>query len=76
MSIIDSLEDFGRDAYTGSFGYISKNGRADFNILIRTATLRGQAIHVPAGGGVLIESDPRLEYEEALAKIQNIASLC
>jgi anthranilate synthase component 1 len=34
MQIIAELEQMPRQAYTGSLGYISSNGKMDFNILI------------------------------------------
>ena len=39
MEIISRLENFERGAYCGSAGYISAAGDADFNIMIRTATV-------------------------------------
>ena len=44
MQIIGELEGVGRGAYTGSLGYINRNGDCDFNILIRTITARGGAL--------------------------------
>ncbi len=41
MQIIAALEGEGRGAYTGSLGWLGTDGDADFNILIRTLTLRG-----------------------------------
>ncbi len=70
MQIIDRLENYSRGAYCGSVGYVSLNGRADFNILIRTATIRDGLLHFPAGGGVLVDSTARAEYEEAVGKVR------
>ncbi|MEO6687557.1 MAG: aminodeoxychorismate synthase component I, partial [Dokdonella sp.] len=39
MQIIAELEGVGRGAYTGSFGYLNRDGDLDLNILIRTLTL-------------------------------------
>ena len=35
MKIIDELENYSRDLYTGSIGYIKSNGDSNFNISIR-----------------------------------------
>ncbi len=68
MEIIDKLENFKRGAYCGSAGYILDSGDADFNIMIRTATVRDGRLSFPAGGGILIDSDPDEEYDECLKK--------
>ena len=49
MQIIAALEGAGRGAYTGSLGWLDTDGDADFNILIRTLTMRGDAIELRAG---------------------------
>jgi para-aminobenzoate synthetase component 1 len=67
MEIIDRLENFKRGFYCGSAGYFWR-GEADFNIIIRTATIRGEKLSFPAGGGILIDSDAAMEYDETLQK--------
>ena len=65
MKIIDHVEDYSRNFYTGAFGYISPHGDMDFNIAIRTLTINnGQGVY-PVGGGIVWDSDPQLEWEEA-----------
>lgn len=68
MKIIDHLESQPRSLYTGSLGYFSLDGRADHNILIRTAVKLGRQISYGAGGGITWESDPVAEYQEMLLK--------
>jgi len=41
MEIIAELEGAGRGAYTGSIGYLNRDGSCDLNILIRTLTGHG-----------------------------------
>ncbi len=41
MEIIAELEAVGRGAYTGSIGYLNRDGSCDLNILIRTITAQG-----------------------------------
>ncbi len=65
MEIIDHVEDYSRNFYTGAFGYISPHGDMDFNIAIRTLTINnGQGVY-PVGGGIVWDSEPQLEWEEA-----------
>ena len=47
MEIIAELEGTGRGAYTGSIGYLNRDGSCDLNILIRTITARGYDGQVP-----------------------------
>ncbi|MHC5832048.1 MAG: chorismate-binding protein, partial [Nostoc sp.] len=53
MQIIAELEGTPRGAYTGSVGYINRDGSCDFNILIRTITARGAALSFRAGAGIV-----------------------
>lgn len=68
MEIIDDLEDFRRGVYTGSAGYLGFDGNGALNILIRTMLLKDGKIYFHAGGGIVMDSDPKLEYEETLHK--------
>lgn len=68
MEIIDELEPTQRNIYTGSIGYIGFNGDADFNIVIRTIIKNSNKFYFQAGGGIVWDSDPQMEYEESLHK--------
>jgi anthranilate synthase component 1 len=68
MQIIAELEGEGRGAYTGSLGWLGTDGDADFNILIRTLTMRGDQIELRAGAGIVADSVPERELEETRAK--------
>jgi len=72
MEIIAELEGEGRGSYTGSLGYISRNGRMDSNILIRTLRVNGREIHFRAGAGIVADSDPDAELAETRAKAQGM----
>jgi len=72
MEIIDELETVNRGIYTGSIGYIGFDGRADFNIAIRTMRIRDNEIAFNVGGGIVWDSDPISEYEETLLKAKAI----
>lgn len=68
MEVIDELEPTARGLYTGSIGYIDFNKDMDLNIVIRTFILENNKAYFQAGGGIVWDSDPQLEYEESLAK--------
>jgi anthranilate synthase component 1 len=72
MQIIAELEGEGRGAYTGSLGYLTRDGRLDLNILIRTMALRGDALTFRAGAGIVADSDPERELEETRAKARGL----
>lgn len=68
MQIIAELEHVRRGAYTGSMGYLNRDGSMDLNILIRTLQLRGQQLGFRAGAGIVADSIPEKELEETRAK--------
>ena len=68
MQIIDELEQARRGIYGGAIGYFGWNGDLDTCIALRTAVLKDGMIHVQAGGGVVLDSDPQYEYDETLHK--------
>ena len=68
MAIIDSLENYYRGIYTGALGTISSKGDMDFNIAIRTMTTEANIATYPVGGGIVWDSDPLEEWEEAQQK--------
>ena len=72
MQIIAELEGEGRGAYTGSLGWLGIDGDADFNILIRTLSVRGEVIELRAGAGIVADSIPERELEETRAKARGM----
>ena len=68
MEIIDELEPVKRGIYGGAIGYISWQGDMDTAIAIRTAVIKDDTLYIQAGGGVVADSVPRLEYEESMNK--------
>jgi aminodeoxychorismate synthase, component I, bacterial clade len=69
MEIIAELESAPRGLYCGSIGYISATGRMDTNIAIRTLVATQGEIACWGGGGIVADSDPQKEYEEAQQKV-------
>ena len=72
MEIIAELEGAGRGAYTGSLGYLNRDGDLDLNILIRTLVHRGDRVTVRAGAGIVADSAPQRELEETRAKARGM----
>ena len=72
MQIIAELEGAGRGAYTGSLGYLGRDGQLDLNILIRTMTLTGATLEFRAGAGIVADSEPERELEETRAKARGL----
>jgi anthranilate synthase component 1 len=72
MQIIAELEGIGRGAYTGSLGWLGRDGSMDMNILIRTLSVRGRTVELRAGGGIVADSDPHRELEETRAKARGM----
>ena len=68
MEIIDELENEKRGIYAGAVGYISASGDMDTAIALRTAIVKDGVMHVRAGAGIVMDSDPVSEYEETKAK--------
>ncbi len=68
MKIIDRLEPVKRGIYSGAIGYLSFDGKMDFNIAIRTIVLQNEICYFNVGGAVVADSDPEAEYQETLDK--------
>ncbi len=68
MEIIAEFEPEKRGPYAGAVGYFSYNGNMDMAIAIRTMVLKQGIASVQAGGGIVYDSVPALEYEESMNK--------
>jgi anthranilate synthase component 1 len=68
MEIIDELEPVKRGIYGGAVGYLAWNGNMDTAIAIRTAVVKDGKLYIEAGGGIVADSVPRLEWKESLNK--------
>lgn len=76
MEIIDELESCRRHVYCGSIGYLSFHDTMDLSIAIRTATILNGTMCFSVGGGIVYDSDPKLEYEETLHKGRTLTAAC
>lgn len=68
MEIIDEMEPVKRGVYGGAVGYISWEDNMDTAIAIRTAVIKNKTLYIQAGGGVVADSVPALEWKETLNK--------
>lgn len=68
MEIIEELEPDKRGIYSGAVGYIGWNGNLDTAIAIRTALIQNGIVHIQSGGGIVADSEPAREWEEAMNK--------
>ncbi|MBL9149042.1 MAG: anthranilate synthase component I [Phycisphaerae bacterium] len=74
MQIIDELEPVRRGPYAGGIGAVGYDGDMDIALALRTMVIPTTSDHAPwtvhlqAGAGVVLDSDPRAEYEETLNK--------
>jgi anthranilate synthase component 1 len=72
MEIIDGLEPSKRGPYAGALGYFSSNGSCDFAIILRSLFIRGKKAYLQAGAGIVMESDPSLEWKETEQKLNAV----
>jgi len=72
MEVVAELEGVGRGAYTGSLGYLNRDGSCDLNILIRTMTACGNELKFRAGAGIVADSNPQQELAETRAKAEGL----
>lgn len=69
MEIIHALEPVPRGPYCGAIAWIGVDGAMDSSIVIRTIVRSGETMLAQGGGGIVADSDPAAEYEEALVKL-------
>jgi para-aminobenzoate synthetase component 1 len=69
MQIIDELEPAPRQAWCGTIFYLSRHGRLDSSITIRTLYSDQQRLHCWAGGGLVDDSIARAEFQEQSDKV-------
>jgi anthranilate synthase component 1 len=72
MQILAELEGGAREAYTGSLGYLNRDGSLDSNILIRTLQLHGREFVLRAGAGIVADSVAEEELQETRAKARGL----
>jgi anthranilate/para-aminobenzoate synthase component I len=68
LRFIRDLEPAARGAYCGAAGFVCGDGRAVFNVAIRTAILGRDTVDYHAGGGIVWDSQPDAEWREVESK--------
>jgi anthranilate synthase component I len=69
IKTIDFLEEQRRGPYAGLSGYFERDGSFDSCIVIRCAVCKGNKMYIQAGGGIVYDSDPELEFQETENKM-------
>jgi anthranilate synthase component 1 len=72
MEIIAELEGEGRGFYTGSMGYLGRDGDMDLNILIRSMLVNGTRFRFRTGAGIVADSEPESEVRETADKARGM----
>ncbi len=76
MQIIAAVEESPRGVYSGAFGWICADGRADLGVVIRSLMTGGDGRYVlGTGGGITVQSDLGLEHEESRVKAERLLAV-
>ena len=68
MQLIYEFEKSKRGVYAGAVGYFGFDGQLDSCIALRSIVLKDGIAYVQAGGGVVADSVPELEFQESVNK--------
>ena len=69
-TLIGQLEGMDRGRYAGPVGWIDGNGDGELGIALRCAQISGSTARLFAGCGLVADSDPDIEVQEAHAKMR------
>jgi para-aminobenzoate synthetase len=72
VQILESLEEIPRGIYSGTLGFFSVTGRADFSVVIRTCVFSNDIVTVGAGGAIVSLSNAEMEHDEMLLKANSV----
>jgi para-aminobenzoate synthetase len=73
MEVIRDVEATARGVYSGAFGWIAGDGRADLGVVIRSLTSAGDGTwELGTGGGITVRSEVREEYAESRWKAERL----
>jgi anthranilate synthase component 1 len=70
--IIEEVEQLPRGIYGGALGYIDFTGNLDTCIAIRMAVKKNDKVYIQAGGGIVADSVPEMEYLESENKAKAV----
>ena len=74
LAVIRDLEGAHRGRYAGPVGWVGAGGDGEWAIALRCGELDGAHARLYAGAGIVAESDPDAELEEALLKLRPVLS--
>jgi len=74
MQIINDFEPEGRGVYGGVIGFLDFSGNLDSCIAIRTAIFENGQVRCQAGGGVVADSVPEMEFNETTHKLMSMVT--
>jgi para-aminobenzoate synthetase component 1 len=74
MELIEKYERTKRGIFSGAVGYVTPEKDFDFNVVIRSIVYNKehQYLSYQAGSGITSLSDPEIEYDECLLKVEAI----
>jgi len=73
MAVIEEVEDSPRGVYSGAFGWLAADGRADLGVVIRSLMTAGDGTWLlGTGGGITVRSDLAEEYAESRWKSERL----
>jgi para-aminobenzoate synthetase component 1 len=77
MKNIDELENFSRNLFSGSVGYITPEGNFDFNVVIRSIFYDAHTryLSLRAGSAITFDSDALGEWQEVLLKMKALREI-
>ena len=75
LNLLNNQEKENRNIYTGSFGFIKFNGDLKFNIIIRSILNFKNISEVSVASGVVVDSNPRHEFNENYIKAKALIDL-
>lgn len=70
ISLIREIEPTQRGRYAGPVGWFNSDGQGEFAIALRCGLVRGTEITLYAGGGIVVGSDARSEFNETELKLR------
>ena len=73
MEVVAAVERTPRGVYSGAFGWVSADGRADLGVVIRAAVTAGDGRwQVGTGGGITVRSEVAAEWAETRWKAARV----
>jgi isochorismate synthase len=69
---IRKAEGFDRGWYAGPVGWLNGHGEGEFAVALRSCILKDKRVRLFAGGGIVADSDPEMEFAETELKMKPI----